>query len=452
MPPSSHDQHQVHVLARHGRAPRVGEGGELGVAAHERVRRRCDRHARQTSLRPGRSGVAQEGEVQVGRCAVRIGAEVVAQRPRQPVVRRQRRRDLSVCRECPHEVAHGPLVVGILRHAGRCHRGRARGLDLDERGHPLVSRVATQRVGLAAHLEDPVVVVLVRQRRAGAEQGLGCGGRGLGQGELAGSRPAGGLRTPQARLLQVQRPRAAKSVSAGQAHDDAAADRMRRRRLTRVATLAAGSLGGSPCHSASTMRSVVTAAPRAEASRASRVRALRLPRALPVSAPAAASTARVDDRRSRTTPSCVLTEPSIRPDVRSGQAAVPRDGAALGSAHEPLAEVLQLARRVAGQPAVHRAGLEHGAARRLEEAEPLTQRLPGRLAPALVAATHARRRRSRASHTWSTSTSGSRARRRSASTCHATSRKSAAWQYSTTPTLTNSSRSGRGTQRSTTYW
>ena len=55
------------------------------------------------------------------------------------------------------------------------------------------------------------------------------------------------------------------------------------------------------------------------------------------------------------------------------------------------------------------------------------------------------------SQTWSTSMRGSRASSRSRSTCQATSRKSAIWQCSTTPTLTNSSRSTRGTQRSTTY-
>ena len=37
---------------------------------------------------------------------------------------------------------------------------------------------------------------------------------------------------------------------------------------------------------------------------------------------------------------------------------------------------------------MHGAGLEHGAARRLEEAEPLAERLPCRLPPALVAAAH----------------------------------------------------------------
>jgi hypothetical protein len=57
-----------------------------------------------------------------------------------------------------------------------------------------------------------------------------------------------------------------------------------------------------------------------------------------------------------------------------------------------------------------------------------------------------------ASHTWSTSIRGSRATNRPGSTFQAAWRNSVAWQYRTTPTLTNSSRSALGTHRSTTYW
>ena len=318
----THDQRQVRGVAGHHGAPRVAKDAELSVPAHERPGTRAGRLPQAGPARPRRPRVTQEGELQLGRGAVRLGAEVLAQRPRQSVVRRQRSRDLSVRGQRPHEVAHRPLVVRVGRHAGRRHRHRPRRVDLEERGHPLVDRVAPQRVGLASHLEDPAVVVHVRQGRPRAEHVLGRGGRGLGQGVLAGRRPAGGLRTPLAGLIEVHGPPTAQDVRAVQAHDEVRRRQHACSRLTSVATLAAGSAGGSSCHSASTMRSVATAAPRAAASSASTARALRLPRALPVSAPAPASTARMDDRRSRTTPSCVLTEPSIRPATRSGQPSV----------------------------------------------------------------------------------------------------------------------------------
>ena len=55
-----------------------------------------------------------------------------------------------------------------------------------------------------------------------------------------------------------------------------------------------------------------------------------------------------------------------------------------------------------GHPAVHRAGLDHRAARRLEEAEPLAERLGRGLSPAFVAGADALDERS-ASQTWSRS-------------------------------------------------
>ena len=61
--------------------------------------------------------------------------------------------------------------------------------------------------------------------------------------------------------------------------------------------------------------------------------------------------------------------------------------------------MLELAGRVGGDAAVDRAGLEHGAARRLEEAEALAESAAsGRRSAALVAGADARRRRPGASH------------------------------------------------------
>src|SRR6478672_398960 len=55
------------------------------------------------------------------------------------------------------------------------------------------------------------------------------------------------------------------------------------------------------------------------------------------------------------------------------------------SADQALAQVVELAGRVVRHAAVHRTGLEHGAPRRLEEAEALAERLSGRLTRSLVA-------------------------------------------------------------------
>ena len=55
------------------------------------------------------------------------------------------------------------------------------------------------------------------------------------------------------------------------------------------------------------------------------------------------------------------------------------------SADEAVQQVVELAGRVVGEAAVDRAGLEHRAARRLEEAEPLAHRGPGGATSSLVA-------------------------------------------------------------------
>ena len=81
------------------------------------------------------------------------------------------------------------------------------------------------------------------------------------------------------------------------------APRSLRVRLTRVATLAAGSAGASSGHNASTMRSSGTSAPRSVASSASKVRALRLPSSRPVSvSPPGTSTASAEASRIRVVP------------------------------------------------------------------------------------------------------------------------------------------------------
>ena len=205
---------EQHEVARSGRRSTAERHGRGGAASWRRRGRRARPAAlrpaaRQRPSRPGRPGLAQERRG-AGRLdgAVRVDAELVAQRPRQRVVRRQRRRDLSVGRERPHQVAHGPLVVGVAAPRrpmppgppapGRPRRARP----------PAGARVATQRVGLAAHLEDPVVVVLVRQRRAGCRAGPGLRRPRLGQGALAGGAPGRRpARTSRRRLVQVQRPR-----------------------------------------------------------------------------------------------------------------------------------------------------------------------------------------------------------------------------------------------------
>ena len=116
----------------------------------------------------------------------------------------------------------------------------------------------------------------------------------------------------------------------------------------------------------------------------------------------------------------------------------------VGLTDQLLDEVVELAGRVERDAAVDRAGLEDGAARRLEEAEALADRRRGRRSPALVAGADAldegqrvadlveverRVERARAGR-------GRRARRR----------RGSRWRGSraTTPTLTNSSRSTRG--------
>ena len=96
------------------------------------------------------------------------------------------------------------------------------------------------------------------------------------------------------------------------------APRSLRVRLTRVATLAAGSAGASSGHNASTMRSSGTSAPRSVASSASKVRALRLPSSRPVSvSPPGTSTASAEASRIRVVPWPSSTPPSMRqPAIR----------------------------------------------------------------------------------------------------------------------------------------
>ena len=101
--------------------------------------------------------------------------------------------------------------------------------------------------------------------------------------------------------------------------------------------------------------------------------------------------------------------------------------------------------RVGGEAAVHRSRLDDGAARCLEEAEPHAEVLAGAARPSASSPRHTPADELERPHTAARSTPGSRAVSRSSSTCHAASRKPASSQYRTTPTLTNSSRSTRGT-------
>ena len=103
-----------------------------------------------------------------------------------------------------------------------------------------------------------------------------------------------------------------------------------------------------------------------------------------------------------------------------------------------------------GQPAVDGPGLHHGAARGGQPAEPLAE------ASCRGSARRPRHAATRSRPAPIAPPRGRVRRRRTAAWLHraypAQPRKSALWLYSTTPTLTNSSRSTRGTQRSTTYW
>ena len=92
-------------------------------------------------------------------------------------------------------------------------------------------------------------------------------------------------------------------------------------------------------------------------------------------------------------------------------------------------QVVELGGRVGGHAAVHRAGLEDGAARRLEEAEARGRAARAPAAPPRsVAGADAVDEVQRVAHRVEVD-AGVRARRsRSRSTCHAAARKSAAWQ------------------------
>ncbi len=110
---ADHEQQLCPAPGDHG-LPRRVEHGELRRAAHQQDLRGVAARARQDRDAVGVGHrLAEQRELQVGRDPVRVGAEVLAQRPGELVVRRQGGGHPAVGGQRAHQVAHRALVVGV---------------------------------------------------------------------------------------------------------------------------------------------------------------------------------------------------------------------------------------------------------------------------------------------------------------------------------------------------
>ena len=153
--------------------------------------------------------LAQHRDVQVDALAVRGRAELLAQPGGQVVVRRQGRARPAVGDEGAHQGPDGLLVERVGGDALGGDPGRPGRLERGERLGEQVPGAAAQGVGLAAHAQHPVGVVLVDEGRLAAEQLERRAGRGHGERGLARGRPGRGLGGEARRLVEVDHPRSA---------------------------------------------------------------------------------------------------------------------------------------------------------------------------------------------------------------------------------------------------
>ena len=199
------DEHQRRRARRAEPGPGALGLGELGLAADEEGP--LDRGPRRCLGREVR--LAQHRDVQVDALAVRGRAQLLAQPGGQVVVRRQGRARPAVGDEGAHQGPHGLLVERVGGHALGGDPGRPGRLERGERLGEQVPGAAAQGVGLAAHAQHPVGVVLVDEGRLAAEQLERRAGRGHGERRLARGSPGRGLGGEARRLVEVDHPRSA---------------------------------------------------------------------------------------------------------------------------------------------------------------------------------------------------------------------------------------------------
>ena len=197
------DQQQALPVRTSDRRPRLLDAAELGLAA-EQHHPLLTRGSRGTFSR--QVALPKQGDVQLGRRAVRGGTELVAKPSDQPVVHGKTGRRPPVGHECPHQVTYRALVEWVPSGAvGGDSHGRRR-VEHGERDGEVMRRSPAQPISLAPDRRHPVGIVLVDQGRLGPQQVESGARRSSAEHVLTRPDPGGRLGTEASRLVEVDPP------------------------------------------------------------------------------------------------------------------------------------------------------------------------------------------------------------------------------------------------------